>query len=486
MTTFAILLSGHIHRCGYTNQTFAKLCGIDRTLLQRYISGQRLPNSYEILGHMMERLRITPDERRELENAYERESIGEQRFAQYEIIRELLESFDGQAEENPFETAVQTNVDVHMESDHRIVHGKKEVLHWIWNVLNEETAQEQGEIYMIGQPGKKELDVMLQGCIQKESMTLHQLICISPDTTTEGATGNMEMLRTILPILSQPVQYDLRFYYGNPQEHFNAMNILPNMLITHHFAAQFDTDFSSAYVSSEPKLRSFLFQKYRDMERQTRSFIVKHASVLEMIDYYQHLHPCDHSLQLQPCLAYTLNAELLINVLKPETKQLNSTVTTLCSMMSDWAEHAVQDETYANRNFFTREGLHNFMDTGRILEFPSMFYEPLPFAWRVKMLEALLDQLKSGLIEGYLVKEEYMRINSGLVLQLTGEDAVHFILNNPDGTQTVLGLRESGLVQIFREYMEYLKDGRFVETREDTIAWIQQQLEKYQALETDQ
>ncbi len=481
MAAFSILLGSYIRRCGYTNQTFAKLCGVDRTLLQRYISGQRLPHSYEALNGMLERLRITPDERRELEDAFERELIGEERFAQYSIIRELLESFDGMPEETHYEAAVRTRVELSGEPGHRYVQGKRDVLHWIWSILGGEASKEHGEIYMIGQPGIRELDVMLQGCILQDSVTLHQLICVNPEMLAEGGTENIEMLRSILPLLSQSVQYDLRFYYGNPQEHFNAMNVHPNMLITEHYVVRFDTDLSSAFISNEEDVHSFLYQRYKEMERKTRSFIVKHGSVIEMIAYYQNLHPCDHSLQLQPCFAYTLNEDVLVSILREETKPLDSTVKALCSMMADWAEHAVLDHTYANRNFFTKEGLRHFMDTGRILEFPSLFYEPLPFEWRLQMLKTFLAQLQSGLIEGYIVKEDYMRVNGGLVLQLTGGDAVHFILNNPDGSQTVLGLKESGLVQIFREYMEYLKDGRFVETREDTIAWVAQEVERYEA-----
>lgn len=42
--TFAELLGRYIHESGYNNYEFAKLVGVNRVNIQRYLSGDRVPN----------------------------------------------------------------------------------------------------------------------------------------------------------------------------------------------------------------------------------------------------------------------------------------------------------------------------------------------------------------------------------------------------------------------------------------------------------
>ncbi len=482
MTSFSTLLNKHIRRCEYSNQHYAKLCEIDRTLMQKYLSGQRLPSNIQLLNTMLDQLRLSPDERLELERAYEYEVFGAEKFSQYRIVKEILENFDGIRADRHAVPPVEA--EEHLQTakkECQTVRSKKQVLKLIWDTLHGASVQDNSELYIIMQPGKPEVDVMLRGFLQNSSICLHHLVCINPHVK-DGGVENLELLRSMLPVLSQSVQYDLRFYYGDAREHFSSMSLLPNMIIAGPYVIYFSYDLSSAILFEKEDVRELMLDRFMQLHRQTKSFIVKHENVAEMIDYYQNMHPCDHSLQLQPCFAYTLNEDLLLQVMNTSMEGLDQIISRLCSMMQQWGTQALSHGGFANRNFFTLEGIRDFMESGRIVEFPAMFYEPIPKEWRIVMLKKFYEQISCGLIDAYLLKTERFHVNAGLVVQLTGEDAVHFIVNNPDGSQTVLGIRETGLVHIFREYLTDLKDGNDTETREDTLLIVEREIDRWKQI----
>lgn len=60
MTEFSGKLESYIRKRGFTNFYFAKICGVDRTLMQKYISGQRIPKSEQMLRVICEKLQMSP------------------------------------------------------------------------------------------------------------------------------------------------------------------------------------------------------------------------------------------------------------------------------------------------------------------------------------------------------------------------------------------------------------------------------------------
>ena len=98
------------------------------------------------------------------------------------------------------------------------------------------------------------------------------------------------------------------------------------------------------------------------------------------------------------------------------------------------------------------------------------------------MLKMFCKQLKSGLIEGYLLNEEKFKTDGHLVIQLSGRDAVHFISCREDGSQIVMRLFEDGIVNAFVNFMDNLKGSSYVKSREETIRFVEEKIEEYSAL----
>lgn len=481
MNLFSELLFNHIRSRGFTNIYFSKICGVDRTLMQKYISGKRLPRQEKIRKIMYEKLHLSPDEQAAIENAYQREVLGPGVYEQYQCVKHILENFS----EITYQKGSVENPVFHVEMNaghlQKILplYTKNELLNYLWGILGHAAEQEACDIYLIMQPDYDGLDEILMNLIRKNNIRIHHLVCIDRQMTEQKESYNLRILQKMVALMCGRADYDVRFYYSSISNHINSTSLMPNLVLAGDFVVQFNYEMDKGVVFRDSALGNFYAKIYDSLERKTSSFLKKHGSIVDTVQYYQEQHPCDCSLQYQPCFAYTFSDQMLSEITEPSKLGNSGVIGELCTMLGQWGRHAASLGIPANRNFFARSGVNDFMETGRMREFPSEFYHPLPFKWRLHVLKIFCQQLKSGLIEGYLINEEEFHMDRSLIMQLSGRDAVHFISCREDGSQSVMRLYEDGIVNAFVDFIEKLKDTACTESREATITFIEEKVRQY-------
>lgn len=91
MKTFGELLREHIEKSGFTIYQFARVSGVNRVSIQRYLAGQRFP-SPDVFETLRSCLQLQPLERQELDTSYEMSRIGKPLYFQRLAAKELIES----------------------------------------------------------------------------------------------------------------------------------------------------------------------------------------------------------------------------------------------------------------------------------------------------------------------------------------------------------------------------------------------------------
>ncbi len=91
MKTFGELLREHIEKSGFTIYQFARVSGINRVNIQRYLADQRFP-SPDIFETLLSHLQLQPLERQDLESSYEMSRIGKPLYFQRLAVKDLMES----------------------------------------------------------------------------------------------------------------------------------------------------------------------------------------------------------------------------------------------------------------------------------------------------------------------------------------------------------------------------------------------------------
>ena len=88
---FSVLLDYLIKNHTYNNKKLAQETGIDRTVIQKYISGARLPSSYDNIEIIADKLTLSKEERNMLYDAYKIEKVGYEKYEQLKLIKKIIE-----------------------------------------------------------------------------------------------------------------------------------------------------------------------------------------------------------------------------------------------------------------------------------------------------------------------------------------------------------------------------------------------------------
>ena len=86
---FHELLEAYLRASGYTNYEFARITGINRVNIQRYLAGTRLPDP-QIFEAIRRELRLGVREHRELQEAYYRAMDGEEFYFMRCLIGRMM------------------------------------------------------------------------------------------------------------------------------------------------------------------------------------------------------------------------------------------------------------------------------------------------------------------------------------------------------------------------------------------------------------
>ena len=76
MSTFSRLLNSLVHQKDIAVYPMTQYCGIDRTLMYKYLNGKDYPREQAIVDRMADFMRLSPSESEELLTAWQIEKIG--------------------------------------------------------------------------------------------------------------------------------------------------------------------------------------------------------------------------------------------------------------------------------------------------------------------------------------------------------------------------------------------------------------------------
>ena len=92
MSHFSDLLSIYIKESPYNVKNLANEIQMDRTILQKYISGNRFPASYACIEKIISHLTLTDQQKYDLKKAYQIEKLGLDQYNYLLEIKSIIEN----------------------------------------------------------------------------------------------------------------------------------------------------------------------------------------------------------------------------------------------------------------------------------------------------------------------------------------------------------------------------------------------------------
>lgn len=279
MASYGEILRKFIKDSGMSVRKLSVETDINRTLLQKYLSGERLPKNIREVQHISECLMLSPEKKEALLECYNRSRYGAKRYDSFLMIRDML---NGQADfrthsvsstamtgsMESFTDATEENGFLQVAEGSRACVGRMEVENALRSILKrQQKSGDEWGIQLIAQPETGNLlKTILSVCgSQSQRGKVEQIICLDEDSS-EG-NNNIQTVYNLLPMLFGSVSYESFYYYDRKDSHINSMSLLPVMILAGDSAMICNYKMDEGLVFSNKESVSFCCHQYQTMKK---------------------------------------------------------------------------------------------------------------------------------------------------------------------------------------------------------------------------
>lgn len=487
MSTFSRLLNSLVHQKDISVYPMTQYCGIDRTLMYKYLNGKDYPKEQAIVDRMADFMRLSPLESEELLTAWQIEKIGWKEWNSRRNVEDFLLSLPDISDfSRKFKTAggtwVKQTVTAPSVSSSRACYPDCRALptqtalnNVISQVIMDEIQKENGRLCLMLQPDYDYLFHLLMGLGEYEhQLPIDHILCLGNSSQSDKAVQdhNLVYLQKILPLYVRALDYNVYYYYDAVESHFSNLNGLSCLILTSSCAVTRTSDFQSGILYGKPEIVQMLRKHFDTCREKCSPFFSPIHSIedtCEMTLKFFSENDEYYSLQPEPCIIPFLTPDLVDRVIRSDLPGR----TELLSLLNDFLRHRKDSVFTENYHIFhTAPGLRRFMETGRSYEIPEDLY--VPFSPEDRKL--LLYRLSAFFPERYhLLRSPLENLPQNFHLWVSASNGYIMFTNRKKKTIYLL-FTEPGLLTSFIDYLGNLEK-KYLYTGEECQHLMEELLE---------
>lgn len=481
MNHFGTLLRTYIKRSGYSNYGIAKKTGINRTTLQKVLTGERSPSA-RLVECLLPCLQLTAEENDELLSLFETYRSGDDIHLARHAIRRMLESVsEAVYSKKAFGTAMgqvpsdRPGLSFH---DSQLFHGAHTVERLLNSLIQEECFYVSPAIH-INVPGNSSLlhQILmhtLQYCVNCSHLKISHLTCfVKPGPKHPDGHTNLEILSNLLPFVAlSGFQYDIYYYYEDMLMEDSHRTAFPYYIIFQDTVVFLSADCATALPSRDPSILYHFDNLFEAALMDTVPLITDCPKAEGLLPHLIQMDENDsplYSLEYQPCLPTYLTDEIICRCTRPELSGYDNILESLTqrvSQLSSLTSHTC---------IFSKTGLLEFTRNGRIADFPQSCAMPLVPSDRRILMESLYQEISSDRQQHRMVNPLMFPISDYLSCVLHKDRGLDFSgFASEEANYNYIHLTEKTLLDAFLDFFHYLHSSSLVYSREDTLAFIRQ------------
>lgn len=453
--------------------TLSRLTGIERTLLSKTLTGQRvLP--YHALDDLICHLRLTPGEEKQFRSYYDMQFEKEGIRCSREMIGKMFLDMACLDLSAPAFEETRLLMNLEQYAGNRIIFsGEMNVQFLLRIVISEEIGHSDSclelTVPLINTFWSTEL---LQRFLnQKVSMEINHIVCFDA-TGAEGDINlyNLEFFCHILPIsLLSRQQYHPYYYYANSVTNRYA-NPFPYFLVTHSCVVCLSDKGDCAMLLRDPEQVAYYRKYFRQLKEQCHSLIQYINDPMEILNSYQKCTEQDgfYMVMDQPCFGHFYTEEFVQSHIRREIPGYEQ------------ISHMAQERFDLLRsvdNFYTifsMSGLKRFMADGTLDDYPVELVTPFSQEERSFLMLKMAAAIQAGTVAGRIFRES--SFPDYLSLCTTKEHGIGlFTTRNFSITDNMCSvwIREANLCQAFHGWLTHLPGSSQTLTVQETVAVLE-------------
>ncbi len=486
MSMFSECLSAIKDKRALTSAKMAEIIGVECSVMYRWVNGERIPNNCEKVRVMCEKLKLPQVDAEKLMDSYELTVLGEERYNTYRSIKSLFDLLQKRKDE--YSVSLQEMKFLEVSTSGTLpskltLNNNIELMQCMQNLFEYIATLDNKRLYIKLQRNISDVNMLIKMLLAKvDKCYVEEIMCI-PNDVDNIPLYYLELLKTSVEIIAQ--KNEVKVYYGN--NFGNLMGTADNYIISDNFILQFDDDLRFGMMTTEPDIIQFHMNNYEVLKKSCYALYNVSEDPVQYIQRTFEMRVLDvYGIEYMPCMGCVLPEESLEEFLYdfPGKELFIKTVVDIYKKIV-YGEESSDVGHKGAVTFFYKDGLLQFMETGRFEVFPYEIYKALSVEARCKVLRNAIDALKTGRITQYMVREEYALECKGIHIEYDNYVNKLYIETHFDNkTVEVLGIEEENICSQFKEFFLYLKDSGNVYSREETITYMETILSYYEEKNT--
>lgn len=477
MSVFSEKLYSLFSQSHMTVTALAKLSGVERSYLQKLLSGTRKPKP-EVVERLADALMLPPEERHNLKKSFSITQMGEAVYYRRLLVKRLLEDTESYTRKIRVSYSALLPVPESKELV-QACQGKASVTDALHLFLAEELAEQSPTLQALIQPNCEAASILRSYCWARQGLTIEHIICFDSGLPYQKENHhNLTCMRALIPFLLGNCRYSGWFYYDNTEPP-NRIRVLPWFILGRSSVMAISQDNEKAILYREPRILELYQRIFREIQNECRPLFEVENLLPEQFwnsaRWPSNYEKLAYSLQYDPCWGMFYTMDMVNHLLRPEVPNREQILVFFSQRQK---QISLLEGGRTSISFFTEEGLDDFLRTGRISEIPDELYDPIPRTFQIQLLQRMLAAAEKGYFFPYIIRSRLFRISRQVAFFIGDDQRLSCSCQHPVHGMVSVTLHEKSIVYSICDFMEYLRETGLVYSREETIKILQSKLQQ--------
>lgn len=480
MNTIQELLKKYIEENGYTIYSISKQSDINRTTLQKILSGQRKITK-DIYNRLLPYFALSPIDKDELDQAFLADQIGSERFQTHMEIKRILEMSASSLylENQAIPDSALTTIDSYPNCT--LIEGTYQIANAIYTIaLHNVTTEAQPFLYTFADFSHPYASIFFKPLYHPAFQSLHVKQLVEYQKTQIDGENydnihNIQILTNLLPSFAAfPGSFSVYFYYSARNRFKQQASAFPFYIITNTHVLLLSPSYETAMLLSDPAIHAYYLKNYKQILTKSNTLTEGAQSPLELLDALNKVDPSTNyplCLNIQPTIEKYLTPEMI------DKYMLDSPYKDI--LRAKLLERIGQLTMEHHTILFTSEGLKLFSEQGKNINFPDSLAAHFDVKDRIHILQKFIDANENEEDNHFLILDP-AKIHTSLNISIafTPPSLTFLMLVRNDGNSMIIPLYEHTLCNSIMDFIQTLPQYGYVCSPEKTNQILQEEIEK--------
>lgn len=449
MSLFSNLLSQFISDSSYTIKKLSDECNVDRTVIQKYISGERLPNSYKNIEKIINKLTLTKKQKKNLRKTYDIEKIGIYKYNHFMKLKQIIENINHM-------NINHIKINYNFNSKHTVAKNIDELIINIYFIINDTIHSKNNTLKLYIPTNNILYSTIIDYFYLSHEFFIKQILHLENDQENyENMLNLIQFENCFSTLFSQNVM--TKYNYDNFISTLSHYISYSYMICSERYTLLIDSQLSSGILLTN-EINQFLNHQFDIIFKNSQIYNLQCSSPFGYLQYHHDIH------YIQNYNHYIIaNEPSIISVIDDNlfdyhfigSKNDYDKIKKYFSNYKDYIFNLTITNTL--NIYFTKSGLQTFIDTGFTCEFPKKYMSPLSKKECIYILKRFINIInRNKNYQLHLINENYFTFPLQCMISYQENSDIMITINSNDQNSSII-INELTIKKEFYHFESFIK-----------------------------